>query len=153
MQDYLKRGWPGWVIIGAMFFVAIREWPSAPASIPTHWNWAGEVDGHGGKFAGLLLMPIMAAGLWVLLSAAPLLKPDQFDRSTIRAFNFFSYVALGLIVEVFSVTMLWLHGTTVNMSSVILPSVLAMYAAIANLVWRGWQKRKRDANRGIRNPA
>jgi uncharacterized membrane protein len=74
-----KRSWEilQLVIIAAMFIVAAVRWGSVPDQIPVHWNAAGQVDGYGGKFVGLLLDPIMTVGLYLLLKYIPRIDPAR----------------------------------------------------------------------------
>lgn len=64
-------------VIAAMFVAAAVRWGSVPDQIPVHWNAAGEVDGYGGKFVGLLLLPITALGLYGLLKYIPRIDPAR----------------------------------------------------------------------------
>ena len=64
-------------ILVAMFALAIVTWPTAPEQIPVHWNAAGEVDRYGGKFEGLLLLPLMATGPYLLLRFLPRIDPGR----------------------------------------------------------------------------
>ena len=56
----MKLSWPmelaQWLVIAAMFAVAAAAWSHVPERMPIHWNMHGEVDGYGGRFAGLLLV-------------------------------------------------------------------------------------------------
>jgi len=131
-----------------MFAVAIRQWPSAPASIPTHWNGAGSIDRYGGKFEGLLLTPIIAAGAWAFIRAVPFFQPGKFDLSLRCAFGFFSYAVLLIFIDAFSTIVLWINGVVLNMNYILWPSLLLMYAALGNLVLRAVQKNRRDATTG-----
>ena len=64
-------------VIASMFVSAGLRWTSVPDRIPVHWNAAGQVDGYGGRFVGLLLLPIIAAGLYVLLKYIPRVDPER----------------------------------------------------------------------------
>ena len=64
-------------LITAMFAVAAIRWGSVPDRIPVHWNAAGQVDGYGGRFEGLLLMPLIALALYLLLLLIPRVDPAQ----------------------------------------------------------------------------
>lgn len=64
-------------LIAAMFVAAAVRWGSVPDRIPVHWNAAGEVDGYGGKFVGLLLLPLVALGLYGLLKYVPRIDPAR----------------------------------------------------------------------------
>lgn len=64
-------------IIAGMFITAAIRWSSVPDRIPIHWNASGDVDGYGGKFVGLLLVPILAVGVYALLALIPKLDPAK----------------------------------------------------------------------------
>jgi len=67
MKLSLRTELPQWIVIGAMFFAAAICWPYAPDRMPVHWNLAGEIDGYGGKFIGLLLLPLTLLGIYFLM--------------------------------------------------------------------------------------
>ncbi len=79
--ETMKPSWrtelPQWIIIAAMFAVAAWSWPRLPDHIPIHWNLAGEVDGYGGKFTGLLVLPLFAVGLYLLMRLMYLIDPGK----------------------------------------------------------------------------
>ena len=62
------------VLLGSIVFVLIR-FPSLPEQIPTHYNFAGEIDGYGGRFS-LLLMPLIG-----LVMDASLVLVGRFPKS------------------------------------------------------------------------
>ncbi|HEX3722855.1 MAG TPA: DUF1648 domain-containing protein, partial [Nitrolancea sp.] len=68
---------PQWIIIAAMFIAAIAIWPTVPSRIPVHWNASGNVDGYGGKVEGLLLLPAIALGIYLLLLFIPRIDPGR----------------------------------------------------------------------------
>ncbi len=51
---------PQWLMLLGMFVTAAIVWPMAPDRVPVHWNIAGDVDRYGGKFKGLLLLPLVS---------------------------------------------------------------------------------------------
>jgi uncharacterized membrane protein len=73
------------VIIALMLALSAYAWVNTPpgSQLPIHWNAAGEVDGYGGKFTALLLLPLTTAGLALLLAAVPRIDPkgDNILRS------------------------------------------------------------------------
>lgn len=74
LWEYVQLG-----IIAAMFIAAAVRWGSVPDRIPIHWNAAGEVDGYGGKFAGLLLTPLITLGVYLLLKYIPRIDPAKLN--------------------------------------------------------------------------
>jgi uncharacterized membrane protein len=57
---------PQWLILGAMFALAVTSWNKVPLPMPVHWSGA-VVDSFGGRFRGLLMWPLIALGLYLLL--------------------------------------------------------------------------------------
>ena len=72
-------GWPRCSRSASSVAIA---WGSAPDRIPIHWNAAGEVDGYGGKFMGLLLTPLMTLGIYLLLKYIPRIDPAKRNYET-----------------------------------------------------------------------
>lgn len=62
------------VLLGSIVFILIR-FPHLPEQIPTHYNFAGEIDGYGGRFS-LLLMPIIG-----LIMDATLVLAGRFPKT------------------------------------------------------------------------
>ncbi len=84
----MKIAWkievPQWIILAAMFVAAAIAWPHAPDRIPVHWNLSGQVDRYGGRFEGLLLMPLFALGLYVLMLVLPRIDPGRANYARFR---------------------------------------------------------------------
>jgi uncharacterized membrane protein YidH (DUF202 family) len=53
----------------AIFGVVSVDWKNLPDRVPRHFNWLGNPDGWGGK-NGLLLLPLIALGIYILLTIA-----------------------------------------------------------------------------------
>jgi uncharacterized membrane protein len=88
----MKIAWkvevPQWIILAGMFAAAAIAWPHAPDRIPVHWNINGEVDRYGGRFEGLLLMPLVALGMYVLMLVLPRIDPGRANYARFRgAYN------------------------------------------------------------------
>jgi uncharacterized membrane protein len=104
-----RRAWEiaQWGLIAAMFVAAGLRWGSVPDRIPIHWNAAGEVDGYGGKFAGLLLTPIITLGLYLLLKYIPRIDPARQNYETFAGtYLMVRVVLLVYLAFVFGVTLL-----------------------------------------------
>lgn len=142
MRSYWDTTRVGWMIIAAMFAVAIAEWPLAPSSIPAHWNLRGSIDGFGGRFRGLLLLPLSAALGWGLITARALFQRGRFDAPVRRALVRLGYALLVIFIAVFSDLVFWINGVTLNIHYFLLPAMLLMCAALGNLLLlrvQGWR--------------
>jgi hypothetical protein len=145
MRSDWQRTRLGWTIIAAMFAVAMVEWPLAPVTIPIHWNGEGSIDGYGGKFQGLLLVPLSAALAWGLITARALFQQEKSHPAGSRALIRFGYATLLIFISVFSDLVLWINGVVLNMSYLLLPALLLMCAALGNLLLRAFQKSRGSA--------
>jgi len=97
------------VVIAGMFITAGVRWGSVPDRIPIHWNAAGQVDGYGGKFAALLLPPLITLGLYLLLRYLPRIDPARRNyesfadtyllvRVTLTGYLAFMYLVANLAI-------------------------------------------------------
>ena len=52
-------------------------YPHLPEKVPTHWNFAGEVDGWGSPFQGAFLIPLIMIGALVIMYFLPKIDPKR----------------------------------------------------------------------------
>ncbi|MFH0883506.1 MAG: SdpI family protein [bacterium] len=80
----MKNDWPAWLLIILMFGLGIALWSSSPEQMPVHWNWKGVPDGMGGKFEGLLAIPLLTLAIYLLMVFLPRIDPG---RANYRLFS------------------------------------------------------------------
>lgn len=77
----MKTSWraelPQLGVLAALFTWSALLWPSAPDTLPVHWDLSGNVDRTGGKLEGLFVMPTVALGVYLLLRFLPRLDPAR----------------------------------------------------------------------------
>ena len=72
-----KKGFFLFVSLSLLSFLGVLAvYPQLPETIPTHWNFAGEIDGYSGKGA-LLLLGLLPLALSLLFQVVPKLDPRQ----------------------------------------------------------------------------
>ncbi len=135
----MKRNWRTEIVqlvpIAAMFIAAALVWPYAADHIPVHWNMRGEVDRYGGKFEGLLLLPLIALGLNQLLAVLPLFDPGKENyRSFARAYNLIRLTLTLFFGTLFTVSVLSALGYHVNMTTVIGLALGALFMVLGNVM-------------------
>ncbi|MCE7938203.1 hypothetical protein DCC79_08275 [bacterium] len=124
-------------------------WRAAPDRIPVHWNLAGEPDRYGGKVEGLLFVPLLSVGLYVLLRVLPRFDParDRYARFQ-GAYDTLRVGILGVMAVLYAVILLWVSGRPVDVG-------LAVGTAVgALMVLLGWVMPRLEPNWfvGIRTP-
>ncbi len=68
-----------------------------PGPNPVHWNAYGQVDRYGGRFEGVLLMPLVAVGVYCLLMFIPRIDPGRDNYEQFAQ----AYAALRLAIVLF----------------------------------------------------
>jgi len=48
-----------------------------PPFVPTHWNYAGEIDSYGSSFVGAFFLPILIIGIYILFMIIPYMDPKK----------------------------------------------------------------------------
>jgi uncharacterized membrane protein len=103
------------LLLVAMFVAAGVMWSSAPDTIPTHWGDSGEPDSYGGKFEGLLLLPLIALGIYVLLLVLPRVDPRREHYARFQgAWTVLRTVIVAVFAGVYGVVVLWVKGVHVD---------------------------------------
>jgi len=131
------------------FIMGIYLYNIVPEEMASHWNARGDVDDYMSKFWGLFLMPIVSAGMFILLKVIPTIDPlkknvDKFRRY----FDHFILLIIGFLFYIHILTLLWNLGIEVNMSYGVIPAVSAImfYAGVMT------EHSKRNWFIGIRTP-
>ena len=75
-----------WLLVLLAFALSIAVYPQMPELIASHWNARGEVDGYMSKFWGLFLLPLLLAGLALLLLAIPRIDPLKANIAAFRSY-------------------------------------------------------------------
>ena len=124
-----------WLLLAGMFALAAATWPGAPDRIPVHWILHQQVDRYGGRFEGLLAIPLVALGIYVLMLIVPRIYPG---RANYPAFlGAFTTLRLALVVfmsAIYAVVHLWIRGIEVRMNTVMPLLMGALFIVVGNLL-------------------
>lgn len=74
--------WVLGIALAFMLIVAAVLFPNLPDRIPTHFNINGEPDAWLPKTLAIWVMPILAAGVWGVMTVAPKIDPkkDRYEK-------------------------------------------------------------------------
>ncbi len=130
-----KSELPNWILMAGMFLLAAVTWSSAPDRIPVHWNVYGQVDRYGGKVEGLLVVPLITLGVYLLLLFLPRIDPGRANYQRFGgAYSTIRLATTVLLAVIYGVTNLWIRGYRVDMSLVVSLAVGALLIVIGNLM-------------------
>jgi len=130
-----RRELPHWALVGAMFALGVLSWPEAPDRIPVHWNLAGEVDRWGGRFEGLFAVPLMGAGVYLLLLFVPRIDPGRANYASFRqAYDVVRLSVLVVLAAVHASMNASLHGLPLGPPTVVPLAVGALLIVLGNFM-------------------
>ncbi len=134
MKPTWKTELPLIILLAAMVVLAAASWGGAPDRIPTHWNLRGEVDGYGGKATGLLLMPAMGIGVYLLMLFLPRIDPGRanYERFT-GAYYVIRASVIGFLAIFYGFTHLWMRGVHLDANKFVGVTVGALLILLGNL--------------------
>lgn len=99
-----------------MFILAAIAWPNAPDQMPIHWGLDGEPDNYGGKFVGLLMIPLLALGIYGLFFILPKVDPKKANYAGFwNRYLFIRTVVIVMLLGIKVITFLWVMDVFVNM--------------------------------------
>jgi uncharacterized membrane protein len=124
-------------MLALMIVGGAASWSRTPEAIPVHWNLQGQVDRYGGRFEGMVLLPIIAIVLYLLLLFMPLLDPR---RSSYTAFaGAYAAIRGGILVVlagVYAVTLAPTWGLVVDVALAVSTLVGALLVLIGGVLPR-----------------
>lgn len=126
---------PQLAVIVGMFVLALLSWSSAPEQIPVHWNAAGEVDRYGGKFEGLLVLPIITLGTYGLLLLLPRVDPGRANYKRFEtAYTVIRVSVIVVLACAYALIHLWIRGHQIDVTSIIKILMGGMLVVLGNFM-------------------
>jgi uncharacterized membrane protein len=122
-------------IMAGMFTVAAWAWPQVPDRLPVHRNLQGAVDRYGGKFEGLLLLPLVTLGLYLLLRFVSLIDPGRLNYQNFRkAYNAIRIALVLFMALMYGLMIYSAFGNQGNTTTVILLAMGALFIVLGNFM-------------------
>jgi uncharacterized membrane protein len=129
-------------LIGLMFAAALIVWPSAPAQIPVHWNASGDIDRYGGKVEGLLLLPALALGIYLLMRYLPRIDPGRANYARFSgAYTAIRAGVVFLMAGIYGMVIAWVLKVPVDVSRagpVAVGALFVLFGSVLGQVKPNW---------------
>jgi uncharacterized membrane protein len=143
------------VIVAASWVGSAVMYPLLPETVPTHWNFQGQVDGYGSRATATLLLPSFMIGMLGLFVAIPYLSPKNFEVDTFRStYLFLMVVTMGMFAYLHGVILLatWQQASKaahpIDIGRTMLAGMFLCFALIGNVMG----KVRRNFFVGVRTP-
>jgi len=138
------------VIMAVVFFVTgALFYPYLPTQVASHWDSAGQVNGHLPKFWGAFLLPIIFVFLAVLFILIPRIDPRRENiKKFISYFDYFIITFTLFFYYIFLLTLLPNIGVAIDMRLAITVPMAVLFYVIGIIL----PKLKSNFLIGIRTP-
>ena len=137
------------MILGATV-AGLLLWNRLPEQMASHWNINDEVDGYMSKFWGVVMVPLIALGMFGLFLLVPGIDPLKANIAQFReSFNLFIVLLVAFMLYIYGLTLAWNLGYTgFKMSASMLPAIGLLFIFIGFML----RQAKRNFFIGIRTP-
>ena len=138
------------IMIAAAILAGLLLWNRLPDPMASHWDVNDQVNGYTSKLAGVLMVPLIALGIFLLFLVIPSVDPLKANIVQFReAFNMFIILMVAFMLYVYGLSLAWNLGfTDFRMSGAMLPAVGLLFIFIGFLL----RQARRNFFIGIRTP-
>lgn len=142
------------VIVGGLLsavnlIAGFLAYPKLPEKVPTHWNFAGEVDGWGSAWQGAFMMPLIMIGVFLLLILLPKIDPKRKNYALMsKAYSSLVLILMFFFTILYFATLGTALGYFESFPSLVQLAVGAMFILVGNYMG----KLKHNYFAGIRTP-
>jgi len=135
----MKISWrtelPLWLLILAMFALALSAWPSSPDRIPVHWGLHGQVDRYGGRFEGLLLFPLVTVALYLVTLALPRIDPGRLNYARFAgAYTVVRFGLIGFMAAVYGLMQIQIRGHQIDVEHALFVLVGILFSLLGTVM-------------------
>ncbi len=135
MDRLWRREWPSWVLLVGMFVAAVVAWPRVPERLPVHWGIDGTANRYGGRVEGLLLLPLIAVGLYLLLRFLPRLDPRRANYALFGgSYSLIRFTTLVFLAILYAVSLLIAAGYALDMTQIVPLLVGGLFIVIGSVL-------------------
>ena len=149
MKIFTKKEILPIVLIIIAFVVGLQLYPGLPDRIPTHWNAKGEIDGWGGKDFAVFFAPLLALGVYILMTFIPLIDPLRKKYKDFAIYYFWiKTIIILFFLALYFYTLAVAKGFNMNINYFILPAISILFIVLGSFM----TKIKKNYFVGIRTP-
>lgn len=161
MESYFRAGFPyitvnldksDYAAIGLFVFmlgVTFHGFTQIDGDMAVHFDSDGEPDRSTDKVEGLVLLPVISLGLFLLLKFIPRIDPLGKNVEEFRpALKWLAVFTVGFLGYIQTVIVAWNLGFVFDVSKAVVPAIAAMFYALGLL----FERAERNWFVGLRTP-
>ena len=133
---------PQLAIVAALFGWSALLWPTAPDSLPVHFDLGGNADRMGNKLEGLFAVPTVALAVYLILRFLPRLDPARENYASFMGVYSTLRLAVMIMLALIDLAILLpLVGVQVNQAAAIrllVGGLLIVFGAMMGKIRPNW---------------
>lgn len=104
-----------------------------PDRVPSHWNIRGEVDGYSSRFWGAFGIPLLNAGIYVMMLVLPLIDPrrDNYQKFA-GAYRVFRVVFVVFMTGVYLLVLATVFGARIPVDRAMMAGISILFLVLGN---------------------
>ncbi len=129
----LRLDWPSILLVIASLAAGALVYPHLPEQVPSHWNIYGEVDGYSSRLWGAYGIPLLSAGIYLLMLFMPLMDPrrDNYVKFK-KTYQVLKLMIICFLTGLYVITVLAALGYNVSVDRLVPFGVSFMIVVIGN---------------------
>jgi uncharacterized membrane protein len=132
-MNILRKDWLAFLIMALPLVFVFVCWSRFPDTVAIHFDQHGVANGFASKAAGLLMIPGINLGLYILFKVAPLIDPSRRNYETFARRIWMIQLATHVFMSFLSfVIALAALGVRMDMTKVIVYAVLLLLLVLGN---------------------
>ena len=136
-------------IVLIMFIAAYYVYPAMPEKFPTHWNYAGQIDGYSPKTFGVFMAPVLTLMLIFLLPLFRFIDPrrERFKQFE-KPWEVIQLILVIFFAYIFGVTIYMVYNPMASMNTFMMMGMGILFVLLGNYLG----KIRQNYTVGIRVP-
>lgn len=120
------------IILGSLIAGALL-YGQMPDRVPSHWNIRGEVDGYSSRFWGAFGIPLLNAGIYVMMLVLPLIDPRRENYSKFAgAYRVFRTVFVVFMTGVYLLVTASVFGARIPVDRAMMAGISVLFLILGN---------------------
>jgi len=123
-----KAEWFLLVMVIASFAIGVAFYPYMPMQVVSHWNAAGQPNGHLPRVWGVFGLPVIFLFVGIILLLLPRVDPKRKHIEKFR--KYFDYLLITFAIffyYLYLLTLVWNTNDNFNFTSALIPALAALF--------------------------
>ena len=120
------------VLVAIPFILLLIYWGDLPEQIPMHWNAAGEIDRYSESKNGILVLPCVGLGVFLLMLVLPKIDPKGNFAQFINTYWTLINILLTFFLVLFVLVLVISLGIEIDQRMILHGSITILFLLLGN---------------------